>query len=196
MLRQLSRVSGSKRWILDRLDDLGIERPLLGGGAEGAVAHVPPGAAGNLGDLGGGQAARAAAVEFADAGEGDMVEIHVEPHADRIGGDEVIDLARLEHADLGVARPRAQRAEHDRGAAALAADQLGQREHVGNGKGDDGAARRQPRHLFVAGIGERRKARPADVFEFRDEPAHQRLDRVGAEKHRLREPAGMQQAAR
>ena len=34
-------------------------------------------------------------------------------------------------------------------------------------KGDDGAARRQPRHLLVAGIGQRREARPADVFGVR-----------------------------
>ena len=94
----------------DRLDDLGVERPLLGGGAKGAVAHMPPGAAGDLGDLGGGQPARAAAVEFADAGKGDMVEIHVEAHADRVGGDQIVDLAGLEHADLGVARPRADSA--------------------------------------------------------------------------------------
>ena len=178
----------------DRLDDLGIERPLFGGSAKGAIAHVPPGAAGNLGDLGGGEPARAAAVEFADACEGDMVEIHVETHADRIGGDQIVDLACLEHPDLGVARPRAQRAEHDRRPAALPSDQLGQREHIGHGKGDDGAARRQPRYLLLAGVGECRKARPADMFEFRDQTAHQRLDRVGAEKHRLRETAGMQQA--
>ncbi len=170
----------------DRLDDLGVERPLLGGGAKGAVAHVTPGAAGDLGDLGGGEPAWAAAVEFADAGEGDMVEIHVEAHADRVGGDQIVDLACLEHADLGVARPWAQRAEDDRSAAALPSDQLGQREHVGHGKGDDGAARRQPRYFFLAGIGKRRKARPADMLDVRDQPAHQRLDRVGAEKHRLR----------
>ena len=91
---------------LDRLDDLGVERPELGGGAEGAVAHVPAGAAGDLGDLRRGQAARPAAVEFRELGEGDMVEIHVEAHADRVGRDEVIDLAGLEEADLGVARPR------------------------------------------------------------------------------------------
>ena len=178
----------------DRLDDLGVERPLFGGGAKGAVAHMPPGAAGDLGDLGGGQPARAAAVEFADAGKGDMVEIHVEAHADRIGGDQIVDLAGLEHADLGVARPRRQRAQHHRGAAALAADQLGQGEHIGDGKGDDGAARRQPRHLFLAGIGKRRKTRPADMLDLRDQPAHQRLDRVGAEKHGLGEAARVQQA--
>ena len=163
----------------------GVERTLLGGGAEGAVAHVPPGAAGDLSDLGRGQPPRPTPVEFADPGEGDMVEIHVESHADRIGRDEIIDLAGLEHPDLGVARPRAQRPEHYRGAAPLAADQLGEREHVRNGEGDDRAARRQPRHLFVARIGQCREARPAHILDLGNQPPHQRLYRVGAEEHRL-----------
>jgi hypothetical protein len=39
-----------------------------------------------------GGAARAA-VELPQAGEGDVVDIHVEAHADGVGGDEVVDLA-------------------------------------------------------------------------------------------------------
>jgi hypothetical protein len=50
-----------------------------------------------------GQAAVAAAVELGEAGEGDMGHVHVEAHADGVGGDEIIDLAALEHRDLGVA---------------------------------------------------------------------------------------------
>ena len=38
----------------------------------------------------------------------------LEAHADRIGGDDVIDLAILEQFDLAVARLRAQRAHHHR----------------------------------------------------------------------------------
>ena len=127
--------------LLDRRDDFRFEQALVGRRAERAVAHVPAGAAGDLADFGRRQAPRAAPVEFREAGEGDMVEIHVQAHADRVGRDEVIDLAGLEHADLRVARPRAQRAEHDRGAAALPPHQLGQREHVGQAERDDGAAR-------------------------------------------------------
>ena len=88
--------------VLDRLDDLGIELVELGRGAERAVAHVAAGAAGDLRDLGRAEAARRAAVELDDAGEGDMVQIHVEAHADRVGRDQVIDLARLEEPDLRV----------------------------------------------------------------------------------------------
>src|SRR6516162_3577565 len=114
----------------DRLDELRLERSLVDGGAKSAVAHVPAGPAGNLGDLGSVQPAGATPIEFAGAGEGDMVEIHVQPHPDRVGGDEIVDLASLEHADLGIARSRAQRSHDDGRAAPLAADELGEREYI------------------------------------------------------------------
>src|SRR6185312_8992940 len=62
------RIAPIKAWerveamILDRLDDLGVERAELGRGAEGAIAHMPPGAAGNLRDLRRGEPARRAPV--------------------------------------------------------------------------------------------------------------------------------------
>ena len=89
---------------LYRLYNLWIKRPLLGGSAESTIAHMPTRAPRNLRDLGSVEPAQSTAVEFADSGEGNMVEIHVQPHADRVRGDEIIDLARLEHADLRVAR--------------------------------------------------------------------------------------------
>ena len=91
-------------------------------------------------ELGGGQLAVLVAVEFAVGGEGDMVEVEVEPHADRVGGDEEVDVAGLEQLDLLVAGARAKRAEHHRGAAALAADQLGDRIDLVGREGDDGRA--------------------------------------------------------
>ncbi len=177
----------------DRFDDFRVERPLFGGSAECAVIHVPPRPAGDLSNLGRGQPPRAAPVEFADPGEGDMVEIHVEAHADRISRDEIVDLAGLEHPDLSIARSRAQRAENYRGAAPLPADQLGKREHVRNGEGDDRAARRQPRHLFVARIGQCREAWPAHILDLGNQPPHQRLYRGGTEEHRFLHPSGMQE---
>jgi hypothetical protein len=54
-----------------------------------------------------------------------MVDIEVEPHADGIGGDEILDVSRLVELDLGVAGARAERAHDHGGAAALAADQFG-----------------------------------------------------------------------
>ncbi len=122
-----------------------------------------------------------------------MVEIHVEAHADRVGGDEIIDLARLEQSDLRVARARRQGAQHHGGAAALAPHQLGEREHVGDGEGDDGAARRQARHLLGADIAQRGKARPADELRLGHESPQQRANGVGAEQHRLAAAARVQQ---
>ena len=42
------------------------------------------------------------------AGEGDVVDIHVQAHADRVGGDQEIDLLLLIQRDLGVAGARAE----------------------------------------------------------------------------------------
>ncbi len=86
---------------LHRGDDLVREVGAVAGGAERAVAHAPPGAAGDLGDLGGGEAAEAMAVELAHAGEGDVVDVHVQAHADRIGGDQEIDLLAPDTAPPG-----------------------------------------------------------------------------------------------
>ena len=136
----------------DRLDNFQLERPLLGGGAERTVTHMPAGTAGDLRDLGSAQPAGAAAIKFDGSSEGDMVEIHVQPHPDRISRDQVVDLAGLEHSDLSIARTRAQR-PHDHGCATpLTANEFGERKHIRDGKGDDGTARRQPRHLFIAGV--------------------------------------------
>ena len=71
--------------------------------SEAAVLLVAAGAAGDLRHFGDRQPAVAAAVELLEAGEGDMGDVHVEAHADGVGGDEIIDLAALEHRDLGVA---------------------------------------------------------------------------------------------
>ena len=89
---------------LDRLDDLRIQRPLLGSGTERAIAHMTPRTTRYLSDLGSVKPAGATTVEFTGPGEGNVVDIHIEPHPDRIGGDEIVDLSCLEHADLRVAR--------------------------------------------------------------------------------------------
>ena len=82
-----------------------------------------------------------------------MVDVEVEPHADRVGGDEIIDIAGLVDLDLGVAGARRERAEHHGRAAALAADQLGDGVDLLDREGDDGRARRQARDL----LGRRRR---------------------------------------
>ncbi len=88
----------------DAGDDLFVERFGLGGHAERAVVHVTPGAARDLADLFGPERAGGGAVELFEGRERDVVDVHVEAHADRVGGDEEIDVAVLVELDLGVAR--------------------------------------------------------------------------------------------
>ena len=94
--------------VLQPVDQVALERRDLAGYAERAVVHVAAGAAGDLAKLGGSQVAVVLPVEFTDAGEGDMVEVEIEAHADRVGGDEEVDVAVLVERDLGVARARAR----------------------------------------------------------------------------------------
>ena len=64
-------------------------------------------------------------VKFARLGKGDMVHIHVKPHANRIGGDQKIHFARLIHLNLCIAGARRKPAHHNRRSAALLANNLG-----------------------------------------------------------------------
>ena len=61
--------------------------------AKRAVVHVAAGAARDLADLFRPQRAHASAVEFLQRGERDMIDIHVDAHADGIGRDQKIDIA-------------------------------------------------------------------------------------------------------
>ena len=112
--------AGQRREMMpfDRGDFFGREAALwLADSAETAVLLVPPGASGDLRHFRYGQAADPAAVEFLQAREGDMLDVKVQPHADRVGGDEIVDLARFEHCDLRVARLGAERPHDHRRAA-------------------------------------------------------------------------------
>ena len=145
---------------LDRLHDPGVEPADVLGGAERAVLHVPAGAAGDLADLVRVQRAPLAAVELVEAGERHVAEVHVQAHADRIGRDQVVDLAGLVEGDLGVAGARAERAQHHGGTAAPPPHQLGERVDLLGSERHHGAAPRQAGDLGRRGVGERREARP------------------------------------
>ena len=107
-----------------------------------------------------------------------MVEIEVQPHADRVGGDEEVDVAILVNFYLLVARARAERPEHHGGAAALAADQLADGVDLVGREGDDRRALRQARQLLLPRVGEHRHARSRnDVHagqQLLDDAAHRR----------------------
>ena len=87
------------------VDQFFVEGFAVAGDAESAVIHVAPSASGDLSGFCGCQRAGAAAVEFFVSGEGDMVHIHVQAHADGVGGHQEVDLARLIERHLGIAGP-------------------------------------------------------------------------------------------
>lgn len=78
--------------ILDRLDQLFLEGCAAAGGAEAAILLSAPGAARNLCQFGRKKPAMALAVEFTVGCEGDVANFQIEPHADRIGRNDMIDL--------------------------------------------------------------------------------------------------------
>ena len=123
-----------------------------------------------------------------------MAHIHVEAHADGVGRDKVVHLSRLVHADLGVSRARAERAQHHGGAAPLPADELRQAINLASGEGDHGGARRQARNLAVAGVVEPREAGPFFDNRLRRQLPQQRPDRLRTEEHRLVPAPRMQKA--
>ena len=169
------------------------ERVALRGGAERPVAHAAAGAAGDLRHLGRGEAARAVAVELPHRGERHVVHVHVEAHADRVGGDQEIDLLGLIQRHLGVAGARREPAHHHRAAAAPAADQLGDGVDLGGGERDHGGARRQAHQLGGADVAELRQPGPRLDAGLRHQAMQQRPDRLGAEEHGLDHAAGVQQ---
>ena len=166
----------------------------LAGDAERAVTQMPAGAAGDLAELGGSEVAELVAVELAVLGEGDVVDVEVEAHADGVGGDQVVDVAGLVERDLGVAGARAERAEHHGRAAALAADQLGDRIDLVGGERDDGAAAGQPGQLLLTGIGKMRQPRPRHHRNAPQQALQDAAHRGGAEQQRFLAAAQMQDA--
>jgi hypothetical protein len=161
VLRHCTIFTGSKVCDSSACASSILERRTAPGGAEGAVASGAPGAAGDLRQFGRAELAELIAVELAVGGKRDVVDVEIKTHADGVGRHHVVDLAGLIERDLGVAGARRQRAEHDRRAAALAANELGDRVNFLGREGDDGRAARQPRDFFLAGETELRQPRPA-----------------------------------
>ena len=192
--RHCSTPTWSKEWFSSRSTRSLSNGGDIAGHAERAVIHVAPGAAGDLAKLGRREVAVALPVEFADAGEGDMVEIEIEPHADGVGRHQEIDIAVLVEGHLRVARARAERAEHHGGAAALASHQLGDGINVVGREADNGRAAGQPRDLLVAGIGQLRQARPRHQIGAGQELADRVAHGGGAEQQRLVHAPRMEQA--
>ena len=194
VLRHCSMRTESKRWSSSSSDELLVEGRAASRRAEGAVLGVPAGAAGDLAELGGVEPAVVPAVELAVSGEGDVIDVEVQPHADGVGGDDVVDVAGLVHVDLGVAGARRQGAQHHGSAAALAADPLGDGVDLLRREGDDGRARRQARNLLLAGEGQLRHAGTCDDVGARQQRLQRPLHRAGADQQRFLDAATVQQA--
>src|SRR5438105_8952575 len=80
---------------LERLDKLGLQRRAASGRSEGAVTPGTAGATGNLGEFGWREAPILIAVELAIGCKRDVIDVEIEAHSDRVGGNEIIDIARL-----------------------------------------------------------------------------------------------------
>ena len=162
--------------------------------AEGAIAQMATGPARDLTIFGRGQLAELKAVIFPVLGEGDVIDVEIEAHADSVGGDEKIHLAILVELDLGVAGPRAERAEDDGRSAALTPDQLGDGIDLVGREGDDGRAARQTGDLLLAGIGEMGQARPGRRLDAGQEFGEDTGHGARAEQHGLLVATGIQDA--
>ncbi len=189
----LQDTHGREDVVLQRLDLLFVEGRASARGPERAVLQMPPGAARDLAKLGRVEPAVLPAVELAVAREGHVVDVEVEPHADRVGGHQVVDLAVLVHGDLGVAGARAERPQHHRGSAPLAPDQLGDGVDLLGREGHDGGTVRQARQLLLARVGEFRQARARHHGDTRQQLLDDLAHGGGADHQRLVAAAPVQQ---
>jgi hypothetical protein len=123
-----------------------------------------------------------------------VIDIEVEPHADRVGRHQVVDVARLVERDLGVAGAWRQRAEHDGGTAALAPDQFRDGVDLLRGECHDRGAARLAGDLLFARIGELRQARAAQDVGARKQLFHHRADRCGTQHQGLLATAAIEHA--
>ena len=92
-LQHPERVEGM---VFEGFDGRRVEGRASSGGPEGAVAHVAPGPARDLAELGGIELAETEAVELLVGCERDVIDIEVQSHADGVGRDEIIDVTGLQ----------------------------------------------------------------------------------------------------
>ena len=181
-----------KTVLFDSLHRIGVKLGQTRCCAEGAIGQVAPGTPGDLRQFGCVEAAHVVAVELMVGREGDMVEIHVEAHADGVRRHQIVNFASLIHRHLSIARARAEGAQDHRAAAALHPHGLGQGIDILSRKGDHGAPWRKAVKLSVAAEGKLGKARPAGEGGLGNEAADQRANGIGAEEHGLEAAARMQ----
>ena len=123
-----------------------------------------------------------------------MVDIHIQAHADGVGGNEKIDLARLVKRHLRIAGPGRERAHDHSGTAALAADQFRDGIDTVGGEGHDRRTAGQSGQFLRAIVTEFRKSLAMDKFRLRQKPPDQGRCDGGAEEEGFKPASRMQQA--
>ena len=152
MIAPLQLVQRGKPVIHDRLCHPILKRPDIPCDAKSAILLSPSGAACDLGQLVRGQRTHAPPIKFRERRKGNMVNVQIQPHANRICRNQKINLAILIHVDLRIARARTERT-HDNGRPPLlTADQLSDSIDIINGKSDNGRARTHAADLFLPRI--------------------------------------------
>ena len=179
--------------LLDRLDSLIFHRAHLARHPEGAVFLIAPCPSGNLREFLRIKRAHPPAVKLRRGSKGDVLDIEIQPHANRIGRHQIIDIAVLIQGHLRVAGARAQRAHHHRATALGAADQLGNRIDVFHRKPNDGRAFWHPADFFRAGIGQLGKPFALDELHILDQPSDGRTHGFRPQKQRLMQAPRPQQ---
>src|SRR5438045_5648918 len=179
---------------LKRLRQLGFERRTAARGAEGPIAGGAAGAARDLRQFGRIEPTELIAVEFAIGSEGYVVDVEIETHADCVGGYQVIDIAGLVQRNLRVAGARRERAQNDGRAAALTADQFGDRVDLLGREGDNRGAAWKPRDLLFARKGQLRQPRPRQYMGAWQKPLDHRPHRLGTQYQRLLATAAVEHA--
>src|SRR6266849_3759069 len=158
----LQHLYGLETVAFKRMNEFGIERRAAPGGAEAAVAGGTAGTAGDLGKFSRTEAAELIAVELAVRRKCHVADVEIESHADRIGGDEIVDVAGLVEFDLGIAGARRKCTKHNGSAATLPPDQLRDRVNLVGRKRHDRGTAWLARDLLLARVNKLRQTRAAE----------------------------------
>ena len=177
----------------NRVNHFLFQRATVFSNAESPVCGMAARPSRNLGQLRRGQTPHRLAVKFQIICQRDMADIHIQPHADGVCGDQKINITVLIQLNLGIAGPRRERAHHHSCPAPLAADKLSQPIHLRGGKGDNGGAALQACGFLLARISEARETIPADELCLWQQGFQQRPHGMCTQQQCLMTAPGMQQ---
>ena len=177
----------------NRVNHFLFQRAAVFSNAESPVCGMTARPPGNLGQLRRGQTPHRLAVKFHIICQRYMADIHIQPHADGVCGNQKINIAVLIQLYLGISGPRRERAHHHSCPAPLAADQFGQPIHLRGRKGNNGRAALQACGFLLARISEARETIPADELCLWQQGFQQRPHGVRTQQQCFMTAPGMQQ---